>query len=92
MELDYRIQEIRTSAIKCNNVGNEVTFDDKSMIKLNKSNSGMVKLKIDEIVQEMSACAKDSQAYISNTAQFIYNVAEYFERMDEELAKNIKEA
>lgn len=92
MEIKYNLLEIRAFATTVNNVSNEVKFDEKLMIELNKNNYGIVKLQIDEIVQEMSACAKDSQAYISNTAQFIYNVAEYFERMDKELAKNIKEA
>ena len=92
MERKYNIPQIRASATKCDEVGKEVKFNASSMLELNKDNAGEVKKKVDEIIQEMSACAADTQAYFINSAKFIRSVAEHFEKMDEDLAKKVKES
>ncbi|MBR4287070.1 MAG: hypothetical protein IKT55_05130 [Clostridia bacterium] len=90
MELKYDIPQIRAASTECKTIAEEVKYNSTKLLDLNKKNYGTVKDEIDVIIKDMSTCATDTQVFLTNAVEFISNVAEYFEDMDEEIAREVK--
>lgn len=90
MELKYDIPQIRAASSECATIAEEVKFNGTKLLNLNEKNYGTVKDEIDIIINDMSGCATDTQNFLTNAVTFISNVAQHFEDMDKEVAREVE--
>ena len=90
VELKYDITQIRESSSKCAAIADVVKFNTGKLSASNKKSFGTVKDEVDDIINDMSGCATDTQAFLKNAVAFISNIAKHFEDMDTEVAREVR--